>query len=198
MNFNNFLCLFLGLGILACGKSSDSKKEAPLTIKSINGLSASSLNGTTWEAKCATVSRKSDVKSDHRLKIFQVQGEIKFEWSFWPMTNDCQTAVGELKIKGEGIFSDEDLKQFNSLLKSAQFMPLHDVVSDAFNTNKNCGFSGWRTYDWKDILYSDCMRSDRGTLFFDQLGTDLILYSCDENEELSSNCERVKLTPVKD
>ncbi|WP_408097708.1 hypothetical protein ACJVC5_02000 [Peredibacter sp. HCB2-198] len=196
MNLSIFSVLMISLLVTACGKSSSSNKTTT-SIKTINGLSTSAMDGKLYEAKCVPLENEKELKADHQFRIYKEAGLTHFEWSVWFMTKNCQTAILEMNLKGYGIFTDSTFKQLNNTLKNAVVMPLQYAATTEFNKNRFCGLGDWKTYDWKDILYSDCMKRDDGTLFFDQQGSEFVLYNCNENEELNEKCTRVRLKPIK-
>ncbi|MGE3609256.1 MAG: hypothetical protein AB7I27_06685 [Bacteriovoracaceae bacterium] len=189
--------LFL-LALVSCGKSANSNKAAPkpITEKNINGLSINSLNGTKYETSCVKAPGVSNLKADHAFKIFQKENKTFFEWSVWFKTNDCRLALSEFKITGTGDFEDKSLKKFDGEVLSAHIMSLQYEITDAFNKNKQCGFDIWKTYDYQDVLHTDCVKSPQLRLYFNHQDKDILLYSCNQNEDLSEKCDKVELKPT--
>jgi hypothetical protein len=179
----------------ACGKSGSKSKPDPITEDTIVGLEElEEANNRNYVSACAPFGPQSDNTSTthtFELKMNGADADFQLNTNFY--TANCAMALLSTEFIGHGKFRDNKLKTFEAELTKAHMSSLHYKITVNLNEKAKCGFTNWQTYSQKDILNTDCLKSNKNNFYFDRNGKDIILYSCDEGQPLSSQCDTIVL-----
>ena len=125
------------------------------------------------------------LSSEHRVENFTLTS------NFFEKT--CQFRLGEMLMVGSGEFVNNENKLLESTLSDALMTSYHDAFTLALNKEASCGFTDWITNRRKSVLSSKCISSKNGRMYFGYKNSTLVIYSCDDGQDINPGCKRVVL-----
>ncbi len=134
---------------------------------------------------CLSYEFSFKLSSEHRVEDFSLSS------SFFEKT--CQVRLGEMLMVGSGNFATNENKLLESSLSDALMTSYHDVFTLGLNKEASCGFTDWITNRRKSILNSKCISSKNGRMYFGHKNSTLVIYSCDDGQDINPGCKRVVL-----